>query len=267
MRVAVRSGVSSWGYFEQTAHCGALPPFVAQGSSVKPCGVESTSAVATLAALTASPRLVDVAEVVLVAPPSLGLPLLCPRQRWREVVILPVSTIGFGGGPLCWLPQCLYVRFQTFSNVWLSLRCRDPHQSGPCGGRPHVNGVGGSSPPRETKGFVLCFCSRHVAAQAERVHLQWWASGLSLSLSLFFLQVKGACQAPRPVGPPNVLGLSGRHYTYRDTYQDGFSTVREISLSLSLLLACLLARRLENEVPLAPLRSRATALSVVCWSA
>ena len=42
----------------------------------------------------------------------------------------------------------------------------------------------------------------------------------------FFLQVKGAGQAPRPVGAPSVLGLSGRHCTHQDTYQDGCNAVR-----------------------------------------
>ena len=49
-------------------------------------------------------------------------------------------------------------------------------------------------------------------------------SDLSHSLflsSAFFLRVRGAGKAPRPMGPPNVLGLSGR-------------TILSLSLSLSL---------------------------------
>ena len=60
---------------------------------------------------------------------------------------------------------------------------------------------------------------------------------LTLSLSLsFFLQVKGACQAPRPIGPPSVPGLSGRVYTYQLTYRGGSLS---LSLSLSLFISSL----------------------------
>ena len=46
--------------------------------------------------------------------------------------------------------------------------------------------------------------------------------------SCFFLRVRGAGQAPRPMGPPNVLGLSGRA-------ERGPALSLSLSLSLSLL--------------------------------
>ena len=64
---------------------------------------------------------------------------------------------------------------------------------------------------------------------------------LSLSLSLFFLQVKGACEAPRPIGPPLFLGLSGR-MLYVPVHVPGVVVLlcthsHSLSLSLSLSLS------------------------------
>ena len=55
---------------------------------------------------------------------------------------------------------------------------------------------------------------------------------------MFFLQVKGACEAPRPIGPPVPLvwGFRGVYCTYQFYFRAGVCLSPYLSISLSLSL-------------------------------